>query len=68
MLTIGNRRCIGMAFALYEMKMVVATVLSRVVLRLAPGAAVSVTRRAITLTPTDGLRVVVVDKRSRMAA
>jgi cytochrome P450 len=64
----GNRRCIGMAFALYEMKMVVATVLSRAVLRLAPGAAVSVTRRAITLTPTDGLRVVVVDKRDGLAA
>jgi cytochrome P450 len=61
----GNRRCIGMAFALYEMKMVVATVLSRVVLRLAPGASVSATRRAITLTPADGLRVVVVDKATR---
>lgn len=64
----GNRRCIGMAFALYEMKMVVATVVSRVVLRLAPGAPISATRRAITLTPADGLPVVVVDKRARMAA
>lgn len=53
----GMRRCIGMAFALYEMKMVLATVLSRASLRLAPGPAIEPVRRAITLMPSDGLRV-----------
>ena len=55
----GVRRCIGMAFALYEMKIVLATVLSRVVLRAAPGSSVRVVRRAITLAPSAGMPVVV---------
>jgi len=54
----GVRRCIGMAFALYEMKMVLATVLSRAALRLADDRAIGPVRRSITLTPSDGLRVV----------
>ena len=54
----GVRRCIGMAFALYEMKMVLATVLSRSVLTLAPGPRSKVGRRGITLAPSDGTRVV----------
>jgi len=53
----GVRRCIGMAFALYEMKMVVARVLSRATLSLANEAPVRVVRRSITLTPSEGLRV-----------
>ncbi len=55
----GIRRCIGMAFALYEMKMVLAEVLSRVSLRLADQRPITVTRRSITLTPSGGTRVVV---------
>ena len=55
----GIRRCIGMAFALYEMKMVLATVLSRVDLRAAPGRPVVPVRRAITLAPSRGMPVVV---------
>ena len=54
----GIRRCIGMAFALYEMKMVLATVLSRVDLRAAPGRPVVPVRRAITLAPSRGMPVV----------
>ena len=60
----GSRRCIGMAFALYEIKMVLATVLARARLRLAPGAEVRVVRRAITLAPSGGTRVVL-DRRGR---
>jgi cytochrome P450 len=59
----GNRRCIGMAFALHEMKMVVATVLARTTMKLAPGAGVAIKRRAITLTPPEGLPVIVTDRR-----
>lgn len=55
----GVRRCIGMAFALYEMKMVLARVLMRTDLSLAePHKPVRQVRRAITITPAEGLRVV----------
>lgn len=55
----GTRRCIGMAFALYEMKVVLAEVLSRVALAPAPGYRMRVIRRSITLAPSDGVPVVV---------
>ena len=55
----GVRRCIGMAFAIYEMKIVLAEVLQRVSLRAAPGYAVRPVRRSITLAPSQGVRVVV---------
>jgi len=55
----GVRRCLGMAFALYEMKIVVAEVLSRVQLHAAPGYRVRVVRRGITFTPSEGMPVVV---------
>lgn len=55
----GGRRCIGMAFALYEMKIVLARILTRTQLRIAPGYAVISVRRAVTLAPSRGLPVVV---------
>jgi cytochrome P450 len=64
----GIRRCIGMAFALYEMKMVLAAVLSRTSLRLAPGPSARIVRRAITLAPSGGVRVIVDAKRPRVRA
>jgi cytochrome P450 len=64
----GVRRCIGMAFALYEMKMVIARVVMRTTLALASGAPVRVTRRSITLTPSGGLRVHLVSRAPRPAA
>ena len=57
----GIRRCIGMAFALYEMQVVLATVLSKVRLRPAPGVRVRVVRRAITFAPSHGMPMVVTD-------
>jgi len=54
----GLRRCIGAAFAMYEMKMVLAAILSRVEMRLATDD-VRVVRRSITLTPSGGLPIVV---------
>jgi len=53
----GIRRCLGMAFALYEMRVVTAEVLQRVVLSAAPGYQVRVVRRGITFAPSDGLPV-----------
>jgi cytochrome P450 len=63
----GIRRCVGMAFALYEMKMVLAAVLSRGALRLANRRPVQPVRRAITLSPSEGLPVVLEARAPRSA-
>jgi cytochrome P450 family 110 len=54
----GVRRCLGMAFALFEMKTVLARVLSRVELRLAAGYRMQPVRRSITLAPSRGMPVI----------
>jgi cytochrome P450/predicted unusual protein kinase regulating ubiquinone biosynthesis (AarF/ABC1/UbiB family) len=54
----GVRRCLGMAFALVEMKIVLAEVLNRVELRAAPGYQVRVVRRSVTLAPSEGMPVI----------
>jgi cytochrome P450 len=54
----GTRRCLGMAFANYEMKVVLATILSKVTLKEAPGSKVKLVRRGITLAPSGGMPVV----------
>jgi cytochrome P450 len=52
----GIRRCIGYAFALFEMKVILATVLSQARIRLEnPDAAV--VRRGFFLAPERGPRV-----------
>ncbi len=58
----GLRRCLGMAFAMFEMRIVLQTVIPRVRLRLADGPA-RVVRRAITLAPSHGTRVVLDERR-----
>jgi cytochrome P450 family 110 len=60
----GTRRCLGMAFAAYEMKIVLATILSRVELAAAPGKRVRLERRGITLAPSGGMPVVVTRRRA----
>ncbi|MFO0661421.1 MAG: cytochrome P450 [Polyangiaceae bacterium] len=63
----GLRKCIGAAFALYEMKMVLAAVLTRCRLSLVDRK-IEVVRRSITLTPSDGLRVTLRERRGRLRA
>jgi len=63
----GVRRCIGMAFALYEMKMVLARVVARTELELEGKKPVRMVRRSITITPSDGLRVILRKRRLRSA-
>jgi cytochrome P450 len=64
----GLRKCIGAAFAIYEMKMVLAALLPRIDARLAVAPErVRVARRGITLVPSQGLPIVVTAKRSRDA-
>jgi cytochrome P450 len=52
----GARRCIGMAFALYEMRVVLATLLSSVELRV-PDKPAKVTLRSFLFAPSGGPRV-----------
>ncbi len=54
----GIRKCLGMAFAMYEMKIVLGMILPRVTMRLAKSGSVPVVRRTITLAPKGGTRVV----------
>jgi cytochrome P450 len=62
----GLRKCVGAAFAIYEMKMVLATILPRIDMRLVSDR-VRPRRRAVTITPDGGLPVVVTTKRSRQS-
>jgi cytochrome P450 len=54
----GVRRCLGMAFANYEMKIVLATILARAELAAAPGKQVRLVRRSITFAPSGGMPIV----------
>ena len=54
----GIRRCLGAAFATFEMKTVLKTVLARADLRPASARAESIHRRAIVLAPRRGARAV----------
>jgi cytochrome P450 len=54
----GERRCLGAAFASFEMKVVLAQVLSRTRLRLAPGYRMRPLLRAITVAPAKGVPVI----------
>lgn len=54
----GTRHCLGAAFAAYEMKIVLARLLSRVSLRSVGGQRVRVVRRGITFAPTGGVPVI----------
>ncbi|BAZ45271.1 cytochrome P450 [Chondrocystis sp. NIES-4102] len=53
----GNRRCLGYAFALYEMKLVLATILSHVELELLDNRPLPFGRRGFTFTPAGGVKM-----------
>ena len=61
----GVRRCIGEALALFEMKLVLATMLSRCQLALADRKPERPQRRAVTLAPGNGVRMVFQGMRSK---
>ena len=61
----GIRRCVGMAFAIYEMKAVIATVLSRFEVTAAKPDRPRAKLRAFTHAPVGGAEVVL---RPRVAA
>jgi cytochrome P450 len=55
----GNRTCLGMAFALYEMKVVLATLFTQLSLIRLPGVQSAPIRRGLSLAPDDGVAVIV---------
>ena len=57
----GNRMCLGMSFALYEMKVVLSTLFASVRLARPPGSRSVPVRRGIVLAPDDGARMSVVE-------
>lgn len=61
----GNRRCIGFALALLEMKLVLATVLSSYQLTLADTKPVEPQRRGLTIAPKSGVSMALQGKRQR---
>jgi cytochrome P450 len=63
----GTRRCLGASFALFEMKVVLSTILARAQLAVSSGRAERVTRRAVTFTPARGGRILVERLRPRAA-
>ncbi len=54
----GIRRCIGEALALFEMKLVLATIMSRYQLTLAQQEPERPQRRGVTLAPSTGVRMI----------
>lgn len=60
----GSRRCLGFALAQLEMKLVLATILSKYQLALAEDKPVKLQRRGFTLAPTGGVRMVMTKVRS----
>ena len=64
----GVRRCLGMAFALYEMKIVLARLLSSVELELADAGPIRPVTRGFFIAPGKGLRVRVKARAAAIAA
>lgn len=54
----GARRCIGLAFAHYEMRIVLATVLARLRVHRVRGVTTLPERRGVTLAPSGGMPVI----------
>ena len=53
----GHRRCLGYAFALFEMKLVLATILSQVELELLDNRPLKPMRRGFTFSPAGGVKM-----------
>lgn len=58
----GNRRCLGAAFALFEMKLVLATLLSHWQLQLASDRPIHPVRRGVTMAPAQGVPLRVLER------
>lgn len=54
----GNRRCLGYAFALFEMKLVLATALTQLNLKLVDSRPIQPQRRGLTFSPANGVPMI----------
>jgi cytochrome P450 len=61
----GNRMCLGMTFALYEMQVVLSTLFTRVRLERPSGSRSTPVRRGVALAPHDGAVMVLVEKQQK---
>lgn len=59
----GARRCLGAAFAMYELKIALGTILKRYRLRLADERRLVFVRRGLTLGPRGGVPMLMIEKR-----
>ncbi|MUG96956.1 cytochrome P450 [Scytonema sp. UIC 10036] len=59
----GNRRCLGMAFAMFEMKLVLATILSHSSFTLAEKRPLFPVRRGLTFAPNGGVRLMLKERK-----
>jgi cytochrome P450 len=59
----GTRRCLGAAFALFEMKVALRAIVRRAVLRPASARPEPIVRRNVTLAPKHGTPAVLVERR-----
>jgi len=59
----GNRRCLGAAFAMFEMKLVLATIMRRYNLALAEKGEVKPARRGHLSGPGGGVKMVMLERR-----
>jgi cytochrome P450 len=59
----SNRRCIGAAFALFEMKLALATIVSHWQLTMADTRPVRPVRRGITLGPPSSMQMILTAQR-----
>jgi cytochrome P450 family 110 len=64
----GARRCVGAAFAMYEMKVVLGTLLRSYRLRLMSSAPIAHVQRGITMGPEGGIPMILLGKREARAA
>jgi cytochrome P450 len=60
----GSRMCLGMAFALYEMRIVLSTLFALVRLARPPGSRSAPVRRGLALAPDDDAPVTVLEKQT----
>jgi cytochrome P450 len=60
----GTRRCIGAAFAQFEMRVVLRTVLSQTELRPATDQPEPIVRRNVTLSPRNGTPAIMVGRQA----
>ncbi|WP_437731528.1 cytochrome P450 [Sorangium sp. So ce1335] len=63
----GARRCLGAAFAMVEMKVVLGTILGRYRLRLERNAPLRHVRRGLTMGPRGGVAMILEGERERRA-